>query len=325
VEAQVAVEPTDIAVDGRAHAVQFYERDADLAQAVGRYLADGLSCGGVAIVIATEPHRRAFGVELEAAGLEPLDLRRDGMLVMLDAGNTMSRFMPGGRIDRDAFDAVIGSTMRAAAATGRPVRAFGEMVAVLWEAGDVLAAIELEKLWNELGDQISFSLLCGYPSTLVSAPEHSEALHEVCHLHSTVLGAAATPDLPRELSADFDPDHDAPARSRRLVADAMRKCRHHRDLLADAQLVASELTTNAVVHARSRFSVTVRCHDGAVRISVRDASSVTPTVREAGPAALFGRGMGLIATLSSGWGVDATRDGKVVWAELRAGTGSRRS
>jgi anti-sigma regulatory factor (Ser/Thr protein kinase) len=314
----VAVQAKDIAGERRAHGVQFYERDIDLAAAVCRYLTDGLSSGGVAVVIATEAHRRAFEAELKAAGLDPVALRRDGKLVMLDASETMSSFMPDGRVDRDAFHRVIGSTMKKLAETGRSVRAYGEMVAVLWEAGHILAAIELEKLWNELGLELPFSLLCAYRSASVSAPEHAAAVDELCRLHSSVAGAPAPTDLPAELSAEFDPDREAPREARRLVAESFRKWRQNGDLLADALLVTSELTTNAVVHTRSRFSVTVRWQDGGVRISVRDASTVPPTLRQAGPAARFGRGMGLIATLSSCWGVDTTRDGKVVWAELRA-------
>jgi hypothetical protein len=44
-------------------------------------------------------------------------------------------------VDTDAFDEVVGGLVREASASGRPVRAYGEMVAVLWAAGDVAAAI----------------------------------------------------------------------------------------------------------------------------------------------------------------------------------------
>ena len=80
--------------------------------------------------------------------------------------------------------------MRDAAASGRRVRAYGEMVALLWDAGDVLGAIELETLWHELGRELSFSLFCSYPASSVSGPEHAQALHQVCHLHSAVLRPA---------------------------------------------------------------------------------------------------------------------------------------
>jgi anti-sigma regulatory factor (Ser/Thr protein kinase) len=216
------------------------------------------------------------------------------------------------------------------------VRAFGEMVAVLWEAGDVLAAIELEKLWNELADELPFSLLCGYPSASVATPQHAEALREVCHLHSSVLNGPARGETdgpsesaasiemngraepaPVEMSAEFLAEPDAPAAARRLVADALLERGRNGNLLVDAELVASELATNAVIHAKSLFSLAVRFHDSTLRISVRDGSPVPPIVRDAGPTAIFGRGMRLVDMLCSDWGVDSVGGGKVVWAELR--------
>jgi anti-sigma regulatory factor (Ser/Thr protein kinase) len=236
---------------------------------------------------------------------------------MLDAAETMSRFMPGGQIDREAFHRVIGSTVSSAVATGRSVWAFGEMVSVLWDAGDVLGAIELEKLWNELGQELPFSLLCGYPTASVAGSEHAEALGEVCHLHSAVLNAPPAQASPVvRASAEFLPDREAPAAARRLVAEALRACGHAGDVLADAELVVSELATNAIIHARSVFSVDVSCQNATVRISVGDGSSLPPTVRDAGPTAGFGRGMRLVDMLSDAWGVDTTAVGKVVWAEL---------
>ena len=87
--------------------------------------------------------------------------------------------------------------------------------------------------------------------------------------------------------------------------------------MEDAQLVVTELASNAVVHARSPFSVAARAEPFGVRISVHDASPVTPTVREHDPLALSGRGLRLVAAIAADWGVDTTPDGKVVWAELR--------
>jgi anti-sigma regulatory factor (Ser/Thr protein kinase) len=132
-----------------------------------------------------------------------------------------------------------------------------------------------------------------------------------------VLNPPPAANPPVELSAEFGPDPGAPAAARRLVVDALRGRDRGDRLLADAQLVVSELVTNAVVHAKSVFAVGIRREDSALRISVRDGNPLPPTVRDAGPAAGFGRGMRLIDTLSSGWGVDPADGGKVVWAELR--------
>lgn len=84
-----------------------------------------------------------------------------------------------------------------------------------------------------------------------------------------------------------------------------------------AQLLTSELVTNAVRHARSEdVDVTVRQEDEAVRVEVHDSSREPPTPREAGPEAESGRGLQLVAALSRAWGVKPIPTGKTVWFEL---------
>jgi anti-sigma regulatory factor (Ser/Thr protein kinase) len=292
------------AVDAGRHVVQFYERDADLVARAGDYLRDGVRSGGVAIVIATEAHRDAFEARLRDAV---------AAVVWLDAATTLSRFTRDGRVDRDAFFDVIGGVVRAAAETGRPVRAYGEMVALLWEAGDVMAAIELETLWNELGTAIPFSLYCAYRSESVAGHEHADALSRVCHLHSAVV-----PTPVAETTWQFVPDAAAPGDARGLVTDALRRAGHDGELLDEVQLVITELAANAVVHTASPFSVSLRSTGSIVRVQVRDRSHAPPAMREDPGRSSSGRGMRIVAALSSRWGVESARDGKIVWAELGA-------
>jgi hypothetical protein len=82
----------------------------------------------------------------------------------------------------------------------------------------------------------------------------------------------------------------------------------------------TELATNAVIHARSPFSVTTRAAESGVRVAVRDASQIKPTVRDHDPISFSGRGLRLVAALAVDWGVDVAADGKTVWAELQPST-----
>ncbi len=75
-----------------------------------------------------------------------------------------------------------------------------------------------------------------------------------------------------------------------------------RAVVDDAALVVTELATNAVVHADSDFTVAVSSSPFAVRISVGDASSVAPTLRDASLIAASGRGLGMVSSLVSHWG-----------------------
>jgi anti-sigma regulatory factor (Ser/Thr protein kinase) len=307
------------AISAGDHVVVFYDHEYEVAQTVGSYLAAGLHAGEVALVIATATHRAAFSAQLEAAGIDVAAAVEDGWLVSVDAAATMSQFITEGRIDRDDFRRVVGGLVRHAAYAG-PVRAYGEMVALLWDAGNVIAAIELEELWNELGREFEFSLLCGYHNSSASEPEHAGALQQVCHLHSSVLRhdqPHAGVD-PAEVWCRFPPDPAATQAARRFVAGALAEWDLDERLLDDAQLVATELATNAVLHARSPFLVVVRVDDAAVRLTVHDNSPAQPRVRPNGDRARSGGGRGLhvVAALTRQWGVDATDDGKAVWAEL---------
>lgn len=310
----------DIPAATGSHLVHFYEHEADLARMVGRYLCDAAADGAVSVVIATEDHRRGFEAELMQAGIDPAQSRRDGTLILLDAAATVSTFTPAGRVDADAFRRVVGSVLRQAAETGKPIRAYGEMVALLWEAGNVLAAIELEELWNDFGRELEFSLLCAYRSASVQGDEHEEALHQLCHLHSSVV-PGPTRDAPAsagtQASAQFRAEPDAPRCARHFLTDVLTGWGYAGSFLDDAQLIITELATNAVIHAGSPFSVATRADESGVRISVGDSDPVTPAMREHAPLATSGRGLRLVTALASDWGVEVTADGKTVWAELR--------
>ena len=91
------------------------------------------------------------------------------------------------------------------------------------------------------------------------------------------------------------------------------------DLLEEAELVLSELVTNALVHTDSAAGVTLRFEPARRRltVAVRDASTRHPRERHAGEDALGGRGLAIVEALSAAWGVAAEGAGKTVWAELR--------
>jgi anti-sigma regulatory factor (Ser/Thr protein kinase) len=85
-----------------------------------------------------------------------------------------------------------------------------------------------------------------------------------------------------------------------------------------AELLVSEVVTNAVLHARTEFTVEVHREADVVRVSVHDRSPVIPKQRIHGIDSTTGRGMRLVATLAVAWGVDRHDGGKAVWFEVRA-------
>jgi anti-sigma regulatory factor (Ser/Thr protein kinase) len=88
------------------------------------------------------------------------------------------------------------------------------------------------------------------------------------------------------------------------------------DLVDVAELLVSELVTNAVLHARTPLRVDLDSGPRGVRVAVTDGSSTLPRVRDHTPGASTGRGLQMVASLADAWGTDLDGEGKTVWFEL---------
>ena len=323
------------------HAVQFYGHDEELAERVVGDLLEAFGNGGVAVVIATPEHRREFEARLTQALGGDADLAAaadSGAYLALDARETVRALMPAdrldaapadrldpaaaGRLDPAAFDRVIGGLIRQAGTGGRPVRAYGEMVALLWDDGLVNAAIQLETMWNELGRAHSFSLFCGYPVGSVTGDGHLDAFAAVCRLHREVVGLSPAgaagsggPAAGHSAVRTFAFSRDAPAAARHFTVGTLRDWGAG-DIAGDAALAVTELAANAIVHAHSAFTILLSVRGDLVRISVRDARPLPGTPGAAlAPAPLHG--LGAVDALASRWGVESLGNaGKTVWVEL---------
>lgn len=309
---------TDIRLADGDHVVHFYAAEDDLVGAAVGYLSGAVRAGDAAIVIATPAHRRSFDAALRAAGVDVEAAHREGRLVVVDAVDALRHFMVDGVPDPAAFEALIGGVVRSASAGGCQVRAYGEMVSVLWDDDNVTGAIELEKLWNGLAERLPFSLFCAYPAEMVGAPHAADAFTEVCHLHSGVVAGAPTPEG-ADVTRRFAGTCQAPRLARQFVSETLRDW-DQAVVVDDAVLVVGELATNAVIHAASDFTVALSRRDGGVRLEVGDASAAAPAPTDAGLEALGGRGLRLVGAIGHEWGHRVVDGGKLVSVELRAAT-----
>jgi anti-sigma regulatory factor (Ser/Thr protein kinase) len=105
------------------------------------------------------------------------------------------------------------------------------------------------------------------------------------------------------------------ASARKFVDETLRRW-DYGDLFDVVALLASELVTNAILHARSEVELSVRLTPTAIRVEVADHSIQHPVPREAAPEDTSGRGLALVETLASAWGVDERTGGKSVWFEV---------
>jgi PAS domain S-box-containing protein len=170
------------------HRVQFYESEAFLYTTVADFLVAGLQAGEPLVVIATESHRQGFHQHLEAQGHDVKRLLRTGELTVLDAQATLSEFMVEGAPDPALFRVHVGSVVEALGSRSRTghVRAYGEMVDLLWRDGKSEATVRLEDLWNDLGRKFPLSLLCGYAIGNFPDEAHGRNFQRICATHAHV-------------------------------------------------------------------------------------------------------------------------------------------
>jgi phosphoserine phosphatase RsbU/P len=171
------------------HIVHFYEDDEFLLDAVAHFTAAGLAAGEPVLIVATQPHRSAFAQRLRRNGANLDAALASGQLKMLDASETLTSFMVGDEPDWGRFCATIGPVLETcrAAHGGARVRVFGEMVDLLWRAGNFAAAVRLEELWNALAALQCFTLLCAYSMGNLYMPGDGELFDRVCSRHSHVV------------------------------------------------------------------------------------------------------------------------------------------
>jgi PAS domain S-box-containing protein len=170
---------------GIEHAVQFYEKDDFLCDRVAHFIAEGLGAGEPALIIATNDHRSAVLSQLSGRGC---DLER---VTFFDARETLEKFMSGAMPDEQKFYAIIGGAVSQRANGGGRIRAYGEMVDLLWRDGKPDAAIRLEELWNGLASHHAFSLLCAYPMSSFLREADAGAFQDICATHSHVIPTEA--------------------------------------------------------------------------------------------------------------------------------------
>jgi hypothetical protein len=170
---------------GDEHLMSCFPTDAEQVIAVGGFTAEALSSGAAGVVVARATQLNGVEEFLAEKGLDAERLQRQGRYIPLDAVEMLDRISGEGRVDAQRFYEVIGRVISNASNSWGEVRAFGEMVGMLWEKGRRKEALALEGLWNDLAKIYPFILFCGYPAG--SHQGDSESFGAVCEAHSMVI------------------------------------------------------------------------------------------------------------------------------------------
>ena len=173
--------------DPRDHVVQLYSDEAFLARAVSQFIGPGLEAGEAAVVVATPEHAELIVRRLESDGVVIAPALARSQLLLLDAERSLAEFMVAGMPDRAAFDAFVATTLdRIRTAGCAKTRFFGEMVNLLWK-DNLLATVELERLWKTTLAKHGGSLLCAYGIDNFDPQVHRGVLREISRSHSHLI------------------------------------------------------------------------------------------------------------------------------------------
>jgi hypothetical protein len=168
------------------HFVQIYDTDNALLDNLETFVSDALGKGEAAIVISTAARLQELDQRLAAVGHDVKRKRSFGDYIPVDAAGMLERFMVDGLPDEKRFHEAVQSLLATARAGGRTVRAFGEMVALLWADGKRAAALRLEELWHPLCEREQFPLFCAYPKRVFAAGNFV-GITAVCAAHTRVF------------------------------------------------------------------------------------------------------------------------------------------
>jgi len=169
------------------HFVQIYEKEELYLDTLADYAGHGIESGDAVVLILTPTHREAIELRLRRQGFGVSALQDDDQLILLDAAGTLTKFMVNDWPDDKLFEGVVTSILRRAAGKNqRKVRAFGEMVALMWAQGQCGATIRLEHLWHALCKKESLPLFCAYPKSGHTEHPH-DSISQLCAIHSKVL------------------------------------------------------------------------------------------------------------------------------------------
>jgi signal transduction histidine kinase len=182
------------------HTVQFYEDEEYLCGVVADFIVIGLDLGQPALVVASKTRCDCIIKCLWEHGRDAARLQAEHRLTVIDACEALRIFSDGPIIDRSRFRRYLGAELGrlTKAHSGSTLRAYGEIVDVLWDEGYPDAALRVEELWHELASQYPLALLCGYSMHHFRRDEHRLEMQEVCAWHSHVLPTETFMTLNRE-------------------------------------------------------------------------------------------------------------------------------
>jgi hypothetical protein len=169
----------------------FYPLDEELVVSLLEYIVTGLAQRDTCVVMARPQTLINLNKKLRAVGVNVDSVLHTGEYITFDAEELLARFMCRGMPNCREFLKEVGGVMSSATGRGRPVRAFGDMEALLLDQQNIAGLVSLERCWNDLMKVHAFSLYCAYPEAAFQPDsKHNAVFQDVCDCHTEAVGGA---------------------------------------------------------------------------------------------------------------------------------------
>jgi DNA-binding NarL/FixJ family response regulator len=174
----------------RNHEAEFFPNEGSFRTGLTRFIEAAFKIRNPVILVATPLERSSILESLQARGWDVAAALRDGSYMELDLNETLSTFMVNDWPDSDRFRKMASNLILEAAKAAKGehprVAACGVCAPTLWAQGKREAAIQVERLWDELARSYDVDVLCGYVSTDFERQENSHVYERICRQHSVV-------------------------------------------------------------------------------------------------------------------------------------------
>ena len=174
------------------HLVQVYENEKTFLDTLEGFAGTGFLANDSVVIIATSSHLDSLNARLSSQGFDLSSLIESDQYIPIDAEDLLSVFLVDGWIDEKIFNGFISDIVSRAKQRNGKVRAFGEMVAILWEKGHCGATVQLEHLWNQLHHKAPFTLFCAYPKSGFTQSAN-DSINIICKQHAKVIDGQPRP------------------------------------------------------------------------------------------------------------------------------------
>ena len=175
------------------HAVQLCGDDSSGLDGVAAVLSSALHRGDTVATVLIESNRDALAVRMKERGWNLADVGKQGRYLVFDAEEAATRVMRAGRPHRDSIAEIVAAldSARSASAAGprSHLTIVGEMSLVLCRRGTPEAALELERLWDELTRSLPILTICPYPTSCFDHDGVPELVSGISAHHSVISHA----------------------------------------------------------------------------------------------------------------------------------------